>query len=79
MQMLRPMQRASFGHDLGDAPYAPSSRKYARIPTHQSITKGHDGALADAGLAMGRSFRVGWGSAGSLAHLRRICQPSSSM
>jgi nuclear pore complex protein Nup98-Nup96 len=64
------MQRASFGHDLGVTPVAPSSRKYARIPTSQSVTTGQDSVL-------GRSFRVGWGPSGAIVHPGRICGPFS--
>jgi nuclear pore complex protein Nup98-Nup96 len=71
------IQRASFAHDLGPTPFAPSSRKYARIPNSASITTGQDGILADAGLALGRSFRVGWGPSRITAHLGRICGPST--
>ncbi|KAH7345325.1 nuclear protein 96-domain-containing protein [Rhizoctonia solani] len=48
-------------------------RKYERVPTEKSVTKSFAGAYMDAGLALGRSFRVSWGPNGELVHLGRIC------
>ena len=70
-------QRASFSHDVGPVPFRPS-RKYARVESSASIVNGVEDALVDAGLAFGRSFRVGWGPSGSLVHLGRLCSPSST-
>lgn len=71
------LQRASFGHDVEPEPYRPS-RKYARVESSASAFVGREGAYVDAGLASGRSFRVGWGPGGVLAHLGDLCGPSSS-
>lgn len=54
------------------------SRKYARVVIASSIAYENEGAFVDAGLAMGRSFRVGWGPAGQLVHLGSICGPTST-
>ena len=67
-------QRASFAHDMDPAPFRPS-RKYARVETAASVVAGNEGVLIDYGLALGRSFRVGWGPGGRLAHLGSLCAP----
>lgn len=71
-----PRERASFAHDVEPAPYRPS-RKYARVED-SSIANGYEGAFFDAGLAFGRSFRVGWGPGGTLVHVGTICGPYAS-
>ncbi|CAE7229687.1 unnamed protein product [Rhizoctonia solani] len=48
-------------------------RKYERVSNDKSVTKSFAGAYMDAGLALGRSFRVSWGPNGELVHLGRIC------
>ncbi|KAF9010120.1 nuclear protein 96-domain-containing protein [Cyathus striatus] len=65
-------ERASFGHDIQPPLHKPS-RKYARVEISSSVVNHNEGAYVDAGLAMGRSFRVGWGPGGTLAHLGTIC------
>ncbi|KAF8155941.1 nuclear protein 96-domain-containing protein [Crassisporium funariophilum] len=70
-------ERASFAHDV-DPPIFRPSRKYARVAATSSIANGHEGAYFDAGLSMGRSFRVGWGPGGQLVHLGSICSPMST-
>ncbi|KAI0642596.1 nuclear protein 96-domain-containing protein [Trametes meyenii] len=70
-------QRASFAHDIEPEPYRPS-RKYARVDTSASAFAGREGAYIDAGLALGRSFRVGWGPGGTLVHLGDLCGPNSA-
>ncbi|KAI0696840.1 nuclear protein 96-domain-containing protein [Cytidiella melzeri] len=67
-------QRPSFAHDIDPAPFRPS-RKYARVESSASAVAGHEGALIDCGLSFGRSFRVGWGPGGTLAHLGSLCAP----
>lgn len=54
--------------------------KYAEavVRSSQSIVQNVDGATADAGLALGRSFRVGWGPGGTIVHLGTLCGPSST-
>ncbi|KAI0249206.1 nuclear protein 96-domain-containing protein [Lactifluus subvellereus] len=69
--------RASFAHDIEPVTFRPS-RKYARVEGSASIVNGVEDALVDAGLAFGRSFRVGWGPSGTLVHLGRLCCPSST-
>ncbi|EDR08209.1 uncharacterized protein LACBIDRAFT_297625 [Laccaria bicolor S238N-H82] len=70
-------ERASFAHDIEPPLYRPS-RKYARVEINSSIANGKEGIYVDAGLAMGRSFRVGWGPGGTLLHLGSICGPLST-
>ncbi|KAI0090382.1 nuclear protein 96-domain-containing protein [Irpex rosettiformis] len=67
-------QRMSFGHDIEPAPFRPS-RKYARVERSASVVAGHEGAIIDSGLSFGRSFRVGWGPGGTLAHLGSLSAP----
>ncbi|XP_070699287.1 nuclear pore complex protein Nup98-Nup96 isoform X2 [Pempheris klunzingeri] len=38
------------------------------VPLKESVTQGKGGLLMDAGLFVGRSFRVGWGPGWTLAH-----------
>ncbi|THH28963.1 hypothetical protein EUX98_g5225 [Antrodiella citrinella] len=71
------VQRRSFAHDMEPLPYRPS-RKYARVGNAASAVSGNENALIDAGLTMGRSFRVGWGPGGTLAHLGHLCGPADS-
>ncbi|EJF57390.1 hypothetical protein DICSQDRAFT_157411 [Dichomitus squalens LYAD-421 SS1] len=70
-------QRASFADDIEPEVYRPS-RKYARVESSASAFVGREGAYVDAGLALGRSFRVGWGPGGLLLHLGELCGPSST-
>ncbi|KAI8976665.1 nuclear protein 96-domain-containing protein [Trametes punicea] len=70
-------QRASFAHDIEPEPYRPS-RKYARVESSASAFVGNEHAYIDAGLALGRSFRVGWGPGGTLVHLGDLCGPKGS-
>ncbi|KAH7923076.1 hypothetical protein BV22DRAFT_1036756 [Leucogyrophana mollusca] len=72
---LDPRDRASFAHDIDPLPLRPS-RKYARVESSASVVAGNEGALVDAGLALGRSFRVGWGPGGTLVHLGKVCGPA---
>lgn len=72
-----PFQRASFAHDVEPVTFRPS-RKYARVECSASIVNGVEDAVVDAGLAFGRSFRVGWGPSGTLVHLGQLCSPSST-
>ncbi|KAM0749545.1 hypothetical protein T439DRAFT_327229 [Meredithblackwellia eburnea MCA 4105] len=44
-------------------------RKYSRVPLTQSVTNGKEGNLVDFGLALGRSFKPGWGPRGELITL----------
>lgn len=39
---------------------------------------GHEASYVDSGLSMGRSFRVGWGPGGTLAHSGSLSGPRSS-
>ncbi|RDX47214.1 hypothetical protein OH76DRAFT_1354468 [Lentinus brumalis] len=70
-------QRTSFAHDIEAEPYRPS-RKYARVESSASAFVGRESAYVDAGLALGRSFRVGWGPGGTLVHLGQLCGPHST-
>ncbi|KAI6168370.1 nuclear protein 96-domain-containing protein [Pisolithus thermaeus] len=75
---LDSQERASFAHDIEPPVYRPS-RKYARVEISDSAVAGCEDALVDAGLALGRSFRVGWGPSGTIAHLGQLCGPSSQV
>ncbi|SGY85171.1 BQ5605_C009g05743 [Microbotryum silenes-dioicae] len=55
---------------IDPSPFRPY-RKYTRVPLDRSITKGKEGNLVDLGLALGRSFRVGWSPTGQIFHLGR--------
>ncbi|KAF8814679.1 hypothetical protein BYT27DRAFT_7081395 [Phlegmacium glaucopus] len=67
-------ERPSFAHNV-DPPIFRPSRKYARVEIKSSIVNGNEGVYFDAGLSMGRSFRVGWGPGGRLIHSGSICSP----
>ena len=41
------------------------------VPLSQSVTVGKHNLIADTGLTMGRSFRVGWGPAWTLVYSSR--------
>jgi nuclear pore complex protein Nup98-Nup96 len=43
-------------------------RKFTRLDMTSSVVDGGHGIVIDAGLSMGRSFRVGWGPDGCFAH-----------
>ncbi|KAJ4000271.1 nuclear protein 96-domain-containing protein [Lentinula boryana] len=58
-------KRPSFAKDVQPTLTRPT-RKYTRVDSTMSVTNGAEGALADAGLSMGRSFRIGWGPGGVL-------------
>ncbi|CAG8507664.1 2125_t:CDS:10 [Ambispora gerdemannii] len=47
--------------------------KFRRINYSESISYQKDGLVADAGLAMSRSFRVGWGPNGTFVHCGTVC------
>jgi nuclear pore complex protein Nup98-Nup96 len=49
------------------------ARKFTRVPPELSLTVGRDGNYHDLGLSMGRSFRVGWGPGGTIAHIGTLC------
>lgn len=51
---------------------APHSTKISRLNIAESIVNGRDGVPLDAGLAFGRSFRVGTGPGGMLIHNGRL-------
>ncbi|SNX84755.1 related to Nucleoporin nup189 (SonB) [Melanopsichium pennsylvanicum] len=57
------------------------AKKLRKINVAKSDVKAADGETLDAGLSLGRSFRVGWGPDGSLVHNGRIVgaslEPSS--
>ena len=43
-------------------------RQRAPVPKHKSLTDNKEHLIADMGLTMGRSFRVGWGPGLTLVH-----------
>jgi nuclear pore complex protein Nup98-Nup96 len=67
----RSYQRASFANPVLYKP----TRKYARVDSASSTVEGNEGAIIDAGLALGRSFGVGWGPSGKIVHLGELCGP----
>ncbi|KAF9460038.1 nuclear protein 96-domain-containing protein [Collybia nuda] len=75
---FEPRERPSFAHNIDPPAYRPS-RKYARVESSESAVHGNEGVVVDAGLALGRSFRVGWGPGGTLVHLGKLCGPSSTI
>ncbi|TDL26378.1 hypothetical protein BD410DRAFT_881649 [Rickenella mellea] len=66
--------RRSFAQPRVHAP----SRKYVRVASSDSIAASHEGSLLDAGLSFGRSFRVGWGPGGRLAHVGSLSSVNAS-
>jgi len=50
------------------------ARKFVKI-SKDSLVRGKENLYRDAGLAFGRSFRVGWGPGGVLVHLGQLCGP----
>ena len=56
----------------------PPARKYVRVSGTESKTKGKESVYLDAGLSMGRSFRVGWGPGNKLVHVGQLQSRSSS-
>ena len=48
------------------------ARKLTRLDLARSAVKGSEGLAMDAGLALGRSFRVGWGPDGTMVHNGKI-------
>ncbi|KAH7886919.1 nuclear protein 96-domain-containing protein [Phlebopus sp. FC_14] len=75
---MESQERASFVHDI-DLPVYRPSQKYARVESSASAVAGNEDALVDAGLALGRSFRVGWGPSGTLIHLGQLCSSWSGV
>lgn len=53
---------------IDPAPFRPH-RTYTRPPLAASATNAREGSLVDSGLALGRSFRVGWGPRGEIVSL----------
>lgn len=47
-------------------------RKWKAVPHAQTLACGKEGQPADAGLMLGRSFRVSWGANGQLVTLGRV-------
>jgi hypothetical protein len=51
----------------------------ASTPLATSIAKGKEGIFVDAGLALGRSYRVGWGPKGELISLDKRVKDSPTL
>lgn len=81
-QLTSPAQaRPNFATPVVDPNPFRSFRKYSRVDLPTSITAGKEGSLVDAGLMLGRSFRVGWGPQGHFVHIGSLygsAKPSSS-
>ncbi|KAL5494856.1 hypothetical protein ACEPAI_318 [Sanghuangporus weigelae] len=56
----------------------PPPRKYVRVSLDESVSATHANVYIDAGLSMGRSFRVGWGPGNKLVHVGTVISPESS-
>ncbi|GAA5876351.1 hypothetical protein JCM8547_008890 [Rhodosporidiobolus lusitaniae] len=56
---------------LDPAPFR-SFRHYSRVPLASSTLNSKEGSLVDAGLALGRSYRVGWGKRGEVVSLKGV-------
>lgn len=56
-----------------------TATKYAEtvVLASKSVVQNQEGSVVDAGLALGRSFRVGWGPGGHLVHLGNLCGPGT--
>ncbi|QRV91192.1 nucleoporin [Ceratobasidium sp. AG-Ba] len=83
-QHAKTLTRSGFPASRNALPEAPKPivedlplRKFERVENDKSVTKSFAGAYMDAGLALGRSFRVGWGPDGQLVHLGKICGASA--
>jgi hypothetical protein len=79
---LSDFQRPSFaisraGPEVKDLQIVPA-RKFVKI-AKDSVARGKENIYRDAGLAFGRSFRVGWGPGGALVHLGQICGPQDDV
>ncbi|GAA5906896.1 hypothetical protein JCM5296_005560 [Sporobolomyces johnsonii] len=59
-------------------PFRPH-RTYTRVPLSSSVTAGKESNLIDAGLALGRSFRVGWGPRGEMVSLKGVYERAGGM
>ncbi|KAI9592112.1 nuclear protein 96-domain-containing protein [Syncephalis fuscata] len=70
--------RASFQHQ-STCTSGSVTRKYMRIKYEKSMIFARTNCLVDAGLTMGRSFRVGWGPGGLLVHSGRLVQTANLM
>ncbi len=67
-------QRTSFAQPRTQPP----ARKYTRVSSSASVAASHEGAYMDAGLSLGRSFRVGWGAGDRLVHVGDLSSSSPS-
>ncbi|KAI5121845.1 hypothetical protein M0805_003278 [Coniferiporia weirii] len=65
--------RASFAQPRPQPP----ARKYVRVASSASVAATHEGIYLDAGLSLGRSFRVGWGPADKLVHVGELSTTAS--
>ncbi|WVQ98527.1 hypothetical protein IAU59_005653 [Kwoniella sp. CBS 9459] len=73
----RAVKRTSFGETAVSPPKFRQPRKYSKAAIAESVIDGKEGIRADAGLALGRSFRCSWGPNGELVHTGKIAAPRS--
>lgn len=66
--------RASFAQPRSQPP----PRKFVRVASSASIAASHEGVYIDAGLSLGRSFRVGWGPGDRLVHVGELATEITS-
>ncbi|WVO12713.1 hypothetical protein L204_100321 [Cryptococcus depauperatus] len=71
----RAIKRTSFGETQTSLPKLRKPRKYVKVTLDNSVSHRNEGLLADAGMALGRSFRCSWGPNGELIHFGKICSP----
>ncbi|OCF35297.1 nuclear pore complex protein Nup98-Nup96 [Kwoniella heveanensis BCC8398] len=74
----RAVKRTSFGETAVSPPKLRQPRKYSKVTIADSVVDGKEGMRADAGLALGRSFRCSWGPNGELVHFGQISAPEAN-
>lgn len=72
----KPAQESVF-RKLSETPYNDTRYAEAVVIASKSVVQNQEGSTIDAGLALGRSFRVGWGPGGQLVHLGNLCGPGT--
>lgn len=66
--------RASFAQPRSQPP----PRKYVRVASSASVAAGREGVYIDAGLSLGRSFRIGWGPGDKSTRVGEVKEASTS-
>ncbi len=76
--MIRFPQRASFGGSREPTASRPPI-DFTRIRMSDSVMMGSEATYADAGLSMGKSFRVGWGVNSQVVLNGSLAAPAEKM